>query len=99
MQPQPLHDRAVAQRRRAAADGVEDVIDRERSKRVTCDARARSLPPATGRRVVHLARFGTGSRSSPSFTSGSMMFVITSEDVVSVARPGSSEGGSVPQFR
>ncbi len=44
------------------------------------------------------ARFGTGSSFSSSFTSGSIVFMITSADVVSEARPGSSDGGSVPQL-
>ena len=38
----------------------------------------------------------SGFRSAPSFTSGSMMFRITFDEVVSVARPGSSDGGSAP---
>jgi hypothetical protein len=40
----------------------------------------------------------TGFRSSSSLTSGSMMLSRMLEEVTSVARPGSSDGGSVPQF-
>ena len=40
----------------------------------------------------------TGFRSLSSLTSGSMMLSRMFDDVVSVARPGSSDGGSVPQF-
>jgi hypothetical protein len=44
------------------------------------------------------ARLGTGFRSSSSLISGSMMLSRMFADVVSLARPGSSDGGSVPQF-
>ena len=44
------------------------------------------------------AALRTGLRSSSSLTSGSMMLSRMLEEVVSVARPGSSDGGSVPQF-
>src|SRR4029078_1035947 len=44
------------------------------------------------------ARLGTGLRGfGSSLTSGSMMFKSTFDDVVSVASPGSSDGGSAPQ--
>ena len=54
--------------------------------------------PAVPAEIPASARLGTGSRSRPSFTSGSMMFRRMLLDVVSVARPGSSDGGSVPQL-
>src|SRR6187402_411102 len=43
------------------------------------------------------AKPGTGSRSSPSRTRGSMMLRRMLDEVTSVASPGSSEGGSAPQ--
>ena len=49
-------------------------------------------------RLEALGGAPTGLRSSPSLTSGSMMFSRMLEEVVSVARPGSSDGGSVPQL-
>ena len=44
------------------------------------------------------ARLGVGSRFLSSLTSGSMMLKRMFAEVVSVARPGSSDGGSAPQL-
>src|SRR3954464_757179 len=64
----------------------------ERSLKVTV------LPPSDS--VQLSARLGIGFRpgAGPSLISGSMMFWRMLADVVSVASPGSSEGGSVPQL-